>query len=427
MRVSLLREETGSLQENFATLILFYILSIWIGNTCTRYKEIKGEYVQWKMNYFPVTHFSSLKAVVSYRFLVHHSRGRFFRHAGVCVSPLKIYMHTHKWFSSCANFVNHSIYEYRLTYLVLFKPVHSIPLHVRMTTCLTRRTSVFCQYKGCSEYLTPTSLLMWFLRTGSKSTTDRLENVCILGTDVVKLPLKGLCINYKILNLRSFTTWCPSTHLQNPCQSDLPKWIWSCNFSVYNPICKLYRVFTVKFKFLSLALNSASAKSAVLPLISSTCIWYLLFFFFFFTEHVRHILWIVFPDDLHLCTEHLSTTLIQRHPFTTEIFVCTCCDVTQQGILSDPLVVALRGWWLPGRAVCSEWIQNGSTKGPIANWAYLTSSDLGFGIYRMKRWNLMTSKVLLSSALINNYNSISRQCLLRTCKVPGTAKCFVWS
>lgn len=48
LNISLLKEEAGGLEENLAILILFYILSILIGNTYTMYKtqEIKREYKQ---------------------------------------------------------------------------------------------------------------------------------------------------------------------------------------------------------------------------------------------------------------------------------------------------------------------------------------------------------------------------------------------
>ena len=84
-------------------------------------------------------------------------------------------------------------------------------------------------------------------------------------------------------------------------------------------------VFEVKFKFLSLAFDSSFCQECFAPIVVVHL--YLVPSFFpsfslnIGTSSQHHLLWVVFTDYRHLCKEHLSTTLIQPHSFTREIFV----------------------------------------------------------------------------------------------------------
>lgn len=80
-------------------------------------------------------------------------------------------------------------------------------------------------------------------------------------------------------------------------------------------------VFRVKFNLLGLALNSSLCQACCAPIVLFHLYLVPSFSLNICTSSQHHLLWGVSLGYLHLCTEHLSTTLIQSHPFTIEIFV----------------------------------------------------------------------------------------------------------
>lgn len=140
----------------------------------TALKEIKREYIQCKMNFFSLLtiQFPSLKAIVSYQFVVHYSREIFRR---VCVCPLKI-IHTNGFLHILILKV--IPYYYRLNCPPLFQLLHSILLYGCMAIYLVPIQALPVQIMQWIFYIDVIAH-MWFLRTDSRNRSDKSENMCI--------------------------------------------------------------------------------------------------------------------------------------------------------------------------------------------------------------------------------------------------------